>query len=125
MIQTTRRLSLNPWHILLHMIFLLSGFSSLVYQVVWMREAGLIFGVTSYAVGAVLSAFFAGLALGSWLTSRWLQRQSYHPLRLYSLLELGVGLYALAVPIVLSALNHTYVAIFPSMGQSFYLLSLM
>ena len=55
--------------------FFLSGFCSLVYQVVWLRVAMADFGVTTPLVSMVLSVFMAGLALGSWgggvLVGRW------------------------------------------------------
>jgi hypothetical protein len=39
------------------------------YQISWLKALGLVFGSTTYAVTAVLCAFMAGLALGSWLLS--------------------------------------------------------
>ena len=50
--------------------FLLSGLSSLIYEVVWMRMLILIFGSTTFAVSTVLTAFMGGLALGSYLSGR-------------------------------------------------------
>ena len=46
--------------------FFVSGFCSLVYQVVWLRLAMAAFGVTTPFVSIVMSVFMAGLALGSW-----------------------------------------------------------
>jgi len=51
------------WVILL--CFFASGMSSLVYQVVWVRELVLVFGATTFAVSTVLTSFMGGLALGS------------------------------------------------------------
>src|SRR2546425_6969861 len=45
--------------------FVVSGFCSLVYEVVWLRLAMASFGVTTPLVSIVLSVFMAGLALGS------------------------------------------------------------
>ena len=50
--------------------FFLSGYCSLVYEVVWLRLAMARFGVTTPLVSIVLSLFMAGLALGSWLAGR-------------------------------------------------------
>src|SRR5262249_46651363 len=50
--------------------FFLSGATALVYEVVWLRVLGLVFGHTVYAVTTVLSAFMAGLGLGSLLFGR-------------------------------------------------------
>src|SRR3990172_1537503 len=46
-------------------LFFLSGACGLVYEVVWMRMLTLVFGATAFATAAILSTFFAGLALGS------------------------------------------------------------
>jgi spermidine synthase len=50
--------------------FFLSGFCSLVCEVVWLRLAMAKFGVTTPLVSIVLSLFMGGLALGSWLAGR-------------------------------------------------------
>jgi len=109
----------------LYAIFLLSGFSGLAYQIIWLRQFGLIFGVTAYATSAVLSAFFMGLALGSWLAGRFLTRWKIHPLKLYAALEVGIGGYALAVPFLLASLNGIYTLLTPWLEGSFFALSLM
>ena len=43
----------------------LSGAAALVYQSLWMRSFGLIFGGTTSTVAMVLAVFMGGLALGS------------------------------------------------------------
>ncbi|MFQ5764172.1 MAG: hypothetical protein ACE5GT_04530, partial [Rhodospirillales bacterium] len=63
----------------------LSGFSGLIYEVVWMRMLTFVFGVSAYATATVLCAFMGGLALGSWLFSRLADR-GRHPLRTYAIL---------------------------------------
>ena len=74
-----------------------SGLAGLLYQVVWTRYLALFLGHTSYAVVAVLVAFMGGLALGNaWLGPK-VDRYS-RPLFFYALLELGIGIYALAFP---------------------------
>lgn len=79
----------------LYALFFLSGISGLMYEVVWLRMLTRILGSTTYAVSTVLAAFMAGLALGSVLVGRFVDRVN-RPLRLYALLELGIGLSALA-----------------------------
>jgi len=90
--------------------FVLSGASGLVYEVLWTRMLSLTFGVTVFATSAVLAAYMAGLGLGSWLAGRRADRAA-DPVRVYATLEIGVGLYALAVPAILHALTPTYVAL--------------
>ena len=81
--------------------FLVSGFCSLVYQVVWLRLAMAAFGVTTPLVSLVLSVFMAGLAVGSWGVGRLARRLSGTParaIRLYAVAELVIGLSGIVVP---------------------------
>jgi hypothetical protein len=91
----------------LYFFFFLSGLSGLIYQVVWVRELGLVFGHSTYAITAVLVAFMAGLALGSAVFARRAARLS-NPLRVYAGLEIGMGLYCACVPFLLAAGAGTY-----------------
>lgn len=93
------------WAILL--CFFASGVSGLVYQVVWVRELVLVFGATTFAVSTVLTAFMGGLALGSYYFGRRSETVQ-RPLRLYGLLEIGIGLYGLAVPTIFATLPGLY-----------------
>ncbi len=90
-------------------LFLFSGATALVYQVVWTRKLALIFGASQPAVTIVLSAFMAGLALGGVAGGRIAER-GRRPLRSYALLEAGVALAALALPILLDLVQRLYVA---------------
>jgi spermidine synthase len=76
-------------------LFFLSGAAGLIYEVVWSRLFKDVFGVTAYAVAAVLATYLGGLALGSWALGRAADRPS-DPLRLYGFLEIGVAATALA-----------------------------
>jgi len=77
--------------------FWLSGATALIYEVVWARQLGLVFGTTVYAMATVLAIFFSGLGLGSWLFGK-LTDGLNKPLRLYGLMEILIGIYALATP---------------------------
>jgi spermidine synthase len=79
--------------------FLLSGFCSLLYEVIWMRTLALVLGHTLFSTSLVLAVFMGGLALGSFSFGRWTRRglRSSDCLRAYALLELGIGLWALAL----------------------------
>src|SRR5438094_1332032 len=80
--------------------FVVSGFCSLVYEVVWLRLAMASFGVTTAMVSIVVSMFMAGLGLGSWGTGVLVRRVAAAPrmLRFYALAEFLVGSSALFVP---------------------------
>ena len=76
-------------------LFLLSGASGLIYQVVWFRLLATVFGATVPAATTVLAAFMSGLALGSYLLGRSGDRTD-RPLRLYAGYELGIAVTAWA-----------------------------
>src|SRR2546422_9342857 len=82
--------------------FVISGFCSLVYEVVWLRLAMAGFGVTTPFVSIVLSVFMAGLARGSWALGRFARRLGTAPprlgLRLYAAVEALIGVSGIAVP---------------------------
>lgn len=88
------------------LFFLISGFCSILYEIVWLRLAMAQFGVTSALVSIVLSMFMAGLGLGSWLSGRLIRKYGERPgfpaLRFYALTELLIGFSAVLVPIELS-----------------------
>jgi spermidine synthase len=89
---------------------MLSGASGLALEVLWLREASLVFGSTAQAAGATLGVFFLGLAVGSaWWAPR--AARSERPLRLYGMLELGTAAGAL---VTLGALEWLRYAPLPS-----------
>src|SRR5579885_3364562 len=99
-----------------YVIFFLSGATGLVYEVIWVRLTGLVFGNTSHAISTVLGAFMTGLALGSWKLGQTADRTK-NPLRLYGLLEIGIGISAGFVPLIFRLLNTVYWAAAPSFAS--------
>jgi len=83
-------------------LFFVSGFCSVLYELVWLRLAMAKFGVTTAMVSIVLSVFMAGLGLGSWASGAWLDRRGnrlrFPALRVYALIELLIGVSGVAVP---------------------------
>ncbi len=104
------------------LLFFGSGFSGLVYEVVWMRLLSLIFGNAVYASATVLAGFMGGLAIGGFLFGRVADR-AQNPLRLYGLLELLVGAFALVFPFLLKALVPVYLWYARVSGASYHSLS--
>lgn len=93
------------WYFL---FFFVSGFCSLVYEVVWLRLAMAQFGVNTPLVSVVLSVFMAGLGLGAWAAGRWTARLGETPsapLAGYALAELAIAAAGWLVPSVL-AVGH-------------------
>ena len=96
---------------------LLSGAAGLIYEVVWMRLLGLLFGHTVLAVTTVLVAFMAGLAGGAWALGRRVDH-ARRPLATYALLEMGIALTAAALSVVLGGMEAVYVALTHRLGLS-------
>jgi spermidine synthase len=88
-------------------LLFLSGAAGLIYQVAWVRLLGLAFGVTVYAISTVLAAFMGGLAIGSFFGGRRADMVR-RPLRVYGLVELGVGATALLTPWAFRLLQDAY-----------------
>ncbi|MBZ5613495.1 MAG: fused MFS/spermidine synthase [Acidobacteriia bacterium] len=83
--------------------FLVSGFCSILYELIWLRLAMAQFGVTTAMVSIVLSSFMAGLGLGSWAAGHFVRkygrRLSAPPLQVYAIVELFIGCSAAVVPL--------------------------
>src|SRR5512145_2464653 len=90
----------------------LTGFSGLVYEVVWEKVLATLLGSHSEATAAVLGLFLGGLACGYALLGRatraLLSRAAAkgRPARLlvaYGAVEAAIGVYALAFPALFRA----------------------
>jgi spermidine synthase len=86
----------------LYLLFFLSGFCSLVYQMVWTRLAFASFGIITPVLSVVISVFMLGLSIGAWAGGRvirWLVRRTgLSAIFFYGGAELIIGLGAFAVP---------------------------
>ena len=103
-------------HRLFYGSFFLSGATGLVYQVIWVRFTGLVFGNTAHAIATVLGAFMAGLALGSWILGKTADKTP-RPLRMYGILEIGIGVSAGLAPLLFSSLQSFYWSIAPTLTE--------
>src|SRR5436305_3832267 len=96
---------------ILPLLFLLSGFSSLIFETIFTRLLTYTFGNTAHAVSTVLAAFLGGLAAGSFCIGKWIDRCPAK-LQLYARLELVVGLVCLVVSYGFNPITAAYVRIF-------------
>jgi spermidine synthase len=103
-------------------IFFLSGLSALVYQLLWMRHLGFIFGNTVYASATVLTAFMGGLAIGSHIFGRWSERLK-NPIRWFAGLEFAVAAYALAMPFMFDMIKVIYMLAFQHVSENMIFLT--
>ncbi len=104
--------------------FFLSGATGLMYELVWLRMLGLIFGHTVHAITAVLVAFMGGLAVGSYLCGRRVDRVR-SLLKTYAWLEIAIGVYAVLTPGLIGAIQRTYLAYAHAFDPSFEVLTLV
>src|SRR5690242_13260687 len=109
--------------ILIGVCFVLSGATGLIYEVLWARMLGLVFGATTLAVSTVLAAFMGGLALGSALAAKLAQRIT-KPLRTYGLIEIGIAVYALLVPFLFRWIDDFYALIWQQLHPGYFTFSL-
>jgi len=98
------------------LLFFLSGFTGLVYQVLWMKELRILFGSTTYATSTTLSAFFLGLSVGSYYFGKRVEKYS-STLLMYGVLELAVALSALLYFLLLKIYFALYPIIFQSLSE--------
>ena len=92
-----------------------SGAVALVYETLWVKQLGRVVGVEVHAVTIALSAFFAGLALGSALLGRLADRTE-RPIRLYAALEAGVAVLGVLATLALARAAAPFVALQETAG---------
>jgi spermidine synthase len=78
-----------------YFIFVLSGFSALLYQVVWQRSLFAIYGINVESVTVIVTAFMLGLGVGSLVGGEVSKQPARPALLLFSLVELGIGVFGL------------------------------
>lgn len=91
------------------LLFAGSGCSALIYETVWYQTLQLAIGSTAVSLGFLLATFMGGLCLGSVAFPR-LKLAGRHPLRIYAILELGIGVCAILVQFAIPLVDRVYVA---------------
>lgn len=103
-------------------VFFLSGIGALLYQIVWLKYLGLVFGNTVYAAATLIAVFLAGLGIGAYAFSRLFRRAS--PLLVYALLEALIGTMGALSPHAFDLLDGGYIATYRMFLHSPFLLAL-
>ncbi len=94
---------------LLVFLFAGSGCAALIYEIVWFQLLQLVIGSSAVSLGLLLAAYMGGLCFGSALLPRVISRE-YPPLRVYAVLEIGIGMLGLAVLFAVPLIGRMYVA---------------
>src|SRR5579859_3973877 len=95
---------------ILLVLFIGSGCAALIYEIVWFQLLQLVVGSSAVALGVLLATYMGGMALGSLLLSR-LVSVRHHPLRVFAIIEGGIGVCGLLVLWTLPLLDHLYAGI--------------
>src|SRR4051812_47641549 len=92
------------------LLFVGSGCAALIYEIVWFQMLSLIVGSSAISLGVILGVFMGGMCLGSLYLTRFISRQR-HPLRVYAMLEAGIGLLGILEFFLLPYVGGLYSAI--------------
>ena len=83
----------NPDTWAYYVLFFLSGFPALLYQIVWQRSLFTLFGVNVESVTVVVAVFMLGLGLGSLIGGCVSNRGGLSLLTAFGIVELSIGLF--------------------------------
>jgi spermidine synthase len=103
MASLSARSTSDRWLPALLLLFVGSGCAALIYEVVWLQLLQLSIGSSAISVGVLLGVYMGGLCVGSLLAPKLLSAR-HHPLKVYAVLEAGIGVFGVivlfAVPLV-------------------------
>ena len=100
-------------------LFFMSGFCNLTYEIVWVRMLNLVFGVTVFAVSAVVASFMLGMALGAIGFGDIIDKSNNRP-HLFSLCHFGIGAAAIAIVLAFPWLQGLYLSVNHLLHPDFY-----
>ena len=109
--------------VLVAAIFFFSGASSLLYQTVWLKNLGYVFGNTVQATATLVAIFLGGLGIGAWLFGNRFRHRP--PLLVYAVIEAMIGVVGALSPLMFQLLDGLYVATWSSLSGSPWAVALM
>src|SRR5258707_519247 len=92
------------------LLFIGSGCAALIYEVVWFQLLQLVIGSSALSLGVLLGTYMGGMCLGSLLLPRYVAARE-HPLRVYALIEAGIGVCGILSLIGVPLIDHVYAAV--------------
>jgi spermidine synthase len=92
------------------LLFVASGCAALVYEIVWFQMLSLVVGSSAISLGVLLATFMGGMCIGSIGLARYVSNRE-HPLKVYALLEVGIGVFGLLVLWLLPHVGGLYTAL--------------
>jgi spermidine synthase len=94
-------------------LFAGSGCAALIYEIVWFQLLQFVIGSSAVSLGLLLAAYMGGLCLGSVALPRLVSAQRgrmWAPMRVYALLELGIGVFGIVALFGVPLIGHIYLA---------------
>lgn len=102
---------------LIPLLFILSGAAGLIFEVVWSRQLVLVFGNTTQSVSTILTGFFGGMAVGSWIGGK-IADHTKRPLLLYGALEVLLAVIVLLTPLTFPLIHSAYRSLFITLASA-------
>jgi len=100
----------RAWLPVVLILFIGSGCAALIYEVIWLQLLQLNIGSSAVSVGVLLAVYMGGLCLGSLMLPRRISAK-HHPLKVYALLELGIGIFGVVVLFAVPVIGKAYTVI--------------
>ncbi len=91
------------------LLFVGSGCAALIYEIVWFQLLELVIGSSAVSLGVLLGTFMGGMCLGSLLLPRFVSAKR-HPLFVYAVIELGIGVCGFLVLTGMPLVSRIYSA---------------
>lgn len=104
-----KRFAIDPSYPTLLVLFFAGGCAALIYEVVWFEMLRQVVGASSLSIAILLTGYMGGLFLGSLGIARWVSARR-HPLRVYAVLEFGIGIFGLLLLSTLPLVRNIYVS---------------
>jgi len=98
--------------------FVFSGIAALIYELTWIRPLQFLLGSTVYTISIIFAVFMFGLALGSLIISKYVDKIRNLP-RIYALMEIGIGLYGVLLLSIFNLLPKIYNSLY-GLHTNFY-----
>ena len=92
---------------ILILLFIGSGCAALIYEIVWFQLLELVIGSSAVSVGVLLGTFMGGMCVGSLMAPRLISR-NHHPLKLYAMIEVGIGIIGLIILFAMPLVGGIY-----------------
>jgi spermidine synthase len=104
-------------------IFAVSGFCAMAYEVLWTKLLGLMIGPTTYSFTIVLVTFIVGLAVGNMVFGRWADR-TRNAFRMLIITQFLAALFALLISQLMGQGQLFFAKLLYAFSDSFALQSL-